>query len=127
MHRGRRLRRTAAMRAMVAETHLSAAQLVAPLFVIEGTSARVPISSMPGHYRLTADLAAREAADLSSLGVGAVILFGIPSDKDPQGTGAWDDQGPRAGDPPDKGPRRTSWCGPMCACVNTPITGTAAC
>ena len=96
MHRGRRLRRTAAMRAMVAETHLSAAQLVAPLFVIEGTSTRVPISSMPGHYRMTADLAAREAADLSSLGVGAVILFGIPSDKDSQGSGAWDDQGPVA-------------------------------
>jgi porphobilinogen synthase len=96
MHRGRRLRRTAGMRAMVAETHLSAAQLVAPLFVIEGASTRVPISSMPGHYRLSADLAAREAADLASLGVGAVILFGIPGDKDPQGSGAWDDQGPVA-------------------------------
>jgi porphobilinogen synthase len=96
MHRGRRLRRTAAMRAMVAETHLSAAQLVAPLFVIEGTSTRVPISSMPGHYRLTADLAAREAAELSSLGVGAVILFGIPNEKDALGIGAWDDHGPVA-------------------------------
>jgi porphobilinogen synthase len=79
---------------MVAETHLSAAQLVAPLFVIEGSSTRIPIESMPGHFRLTPDLAAREAADLSALGVGAVILFGIPNHKDAQGTGAWDEQGP---------------------------------
>ncbi len=63
---------------MVAETQLSAAQLVAPLFVVEGTSIRTPIASMPGHYRLSVDLAAREAADLAALGVGAVMLFGIP-------------------------------------------------
>lgn len=94
IHRGRRLRRTAGIRAMVAETQLSAAQLVAPLFVIEGSNTRVPIASMPGHYRLTADLAAREAADLSALGVGAVMLFGIPGAKDAQGSGAWDEQGP---------------------------------
>jgi porphobilinogen synthase len=81
---------------MVAETHLSPAQLVAPLFVIEGSSTRVPIASMPGHFRLTSDLAAREAADLSALGVGSVILFGIPNQKDAQGTGAWDEQGPVA-------------------------------
>ena len=49
MHRGRRLRRTPAIRAMVAETQLAAAQLVAPLFVVEGTSIRTPIASMPGH------------------------------------------------------------------------------
>ena len=94
IHRGRRLRRTAGIRAMVAETQLSASQLVAPLFVMEGSSTRTPIESMPGHYRLTADLAAREAADLAALGVGAVILFGIPNDKDAQGSGAWDEQGP---------------------------------
>src|SRR6478735_6082207 len=96
MHRGRRLRRTPGIRAMVAETQLSAAQLVAPLFVTEGTATRTPIASMPGHYRMTADLAAREAADLSSLGVGGVILFGIPDRKDAQGSAAWDDQGPVA-------------------------------
>jgi porphobilinogen synthase len=77
---------------------LSASQLVAPLFVIEGTSTRTPIASMPGHYRLTADLAAREAADLAALGVGAVMLFGIPNEKDAQGSGSWDEHGavPRA-------------------------------
>ena len=94
MHHGRRLRRTPGMRAMVAETHLSAAQLVAPLFVIEGTNTRVPIESMPGQYRLTADLAARQAAELASIGVGAVLLFGIPNGKDGEGSGAWDEQGP---------------------------------
>jgi porphobilinogen synthase len=82
------------MRAMVAETQLSASQLVAPLFVIEGTSMRTPIASMPGHYRMTADLAAREAAELAELGVGGVILFGIPNEKDAEGSGAWDDEGP---------------------------------
>ena len=95
-HRGRRLRRTVGIRAMVAETQLVAAQLVAPLFVIEGTSIRTPIASMPGHYRLSVDLAAREAADLAALGVGAVLLFGIPNDKDAQGSGSWDEQGPVA-------------------------------
>ncbi len=79
---------------MVAETQLSPVQLVAPLFVMEGTSTRVPISSLPGHYRLTADLAAREAAALASLGVGSVMLFGIPSHKDAQGSGSWDEHGP---------------------------------
>ena len=96
LHSGRRLRRTAGIRAMVAETQLSAAQLVAPLFVVEGASSRTPIASMPGHYRLSVDLAAREAADLAALGVGGVILFGIPNEKDAQGTGSWDDQGPVA-------------------------------
>jgi porphobilinogen synthase len=96
LHRGRRLRRTEAIRAMVAETQLSAAQLVAPLFVVEGASSKAPIASMPGHYRLSVDLAAREAADLAALGVGGVILFGIPNEKDPHGTGSWDDQGPVA-------------------------------
>jgi porphobilinogen synthase len=81
---------------MVAETQLSAAQLVAPLFVVEGVSICTPIASMPGHYRLSVDLAAREAADLAALGVGGVILFGIPNDKDEHGTGAWDDEGPVA-------------------------------
>ena len=81
---------------MVAETRLSAAQLVAPLFVVEGASVRTPIASMPGHYRLSVDLAAREAADLAALGVGGVILFGIPNEKDAQGSGAWDEQGPVA-------------------------------
>ena len=94
LHRGRRLRRTPALRALVTETRLSADQLVAPLFVCEGLNHREPIPSMPGHDRLSPDLAAAEAAALSAAGVGAVLLFGIPANKDAQGSGAWHDEGP---------------------------------
>jgi porphobilinogen synthase len=94
MHRGRRLRRTPGLRALSRETHLAPEQLVAPLFVCPGERVREPIPSMPGHARLSPDLAAREAAELAELGVGSVILFGIPSEKDAEGTGAWDPNGP---------------------------------
>ncbi len=92
--RGRRLRRTPPMRALAAETRLSVDQLVAPLFVIEGNGLREPIASMPGHARLSPDLAALEAESLAALGVRAVLLFGIPATKDAQGSGAWADDGP---------------------------------
>jgi porphobilinogen synthase len=82
------------MRALASETRLSVDQLVAPLFVIEGQGRREPIASMPGHARLTPDLAAAEAESLAALGVRAVLLFGIPSKKDAQGSGAWADDGP---------------------------------
>jgi porphobilinogen synthase len=94
VHRGRRLRRTPALRALARETRLSAEQLVAPLFVRPGAGVREPIPSMPGHARLSPDLAAQEAAALADLGVGSVLLFGIPDEKDAQGTGAWDLDGP---------------------------------
>lgn len=93
-HRGRRLRRTPALRAMACETRLDPAQLVAPLFVCEGENVRQPIASMPGHARLSPDLAVREAASLAALGVGSVLLFGIPSGKDETGSAAWDANGP---------------------------------
>ena len=94
VHRGRRLRRTPAIRALTAETRLSVDQLVAPLFVCEGVNVRDPIASMPGQARLSPDLAAAEAAALAALGIRAVLLFGIPSRKDAQGTGAWSPDGP---------------------------------
>jgi len=94
MHRGRRLRRTPALRAIARETHIQPSQLVAPLFVVPGRGVREPIGSMPGQARLSADLAAREAADLAKLGIGSVLLFGIPATKDPEGSGAWDPDGP---------------------------------
>lgn len=94
VHRARRLRRTPALRALAQETHLAPAQLVAPLFVRPGSSIREPIASMPGHARLSPDLAAREAASLAELGVGSVLLFGIPAAKDPTGSGARDPEGP---------------------------------
>ncbi len=95
-HRGRRLRRTAALRAMAQETRVHPSQLVAPLFVCEGRGVRQPIDAMPGHARLSPDLAVVEAASLAALGVGSVLLFGIPSRKDAIGSGAWDPDGPVA-------------------------------
>ena len=95
-HRGRRLRRTPALRAMARETRLHPSQLVAPLFVCDGRRVRQPIESMPGHARLSPDLAVEEAASLAALGVGSVLLFGIPSAKDARGSGAWDADGPVA-------------------------------
>ena len=94
LHRGRRLRRTPALRALASETRLSADALVAPLFVCEGYNRREAIASMPGHARLSPDLAADEAASLAELGVRSVLLFGIPLEKDVEGSGAWDPQGP---------------------------------
>ena len=84
----RRLRRTPAMRALVRETRLHPSMFVAPLFVQSGTGRRDSISSMPGQARLSPDLAAAEAARLAELGVGGVILFGLPAAKDALGTEA---------------------------------------
>jgi len=94
MHRGRRLRRTAGMRQIAAETRIAADQLVAPIFVCDGSGIREPIASMPGHARVSPDLAAADAAMFDQLGVRAVLLFGIPSHKDDTGSGAWDPGGP---------------------------------
>jgi porphobilinogen synthase len=91
--RPRRLRRAAALRALVRETRLHPAMLVAPLFVRSGTDVRDPIRSMPGVDRLSADLAADEAERLAALGIGGVILFGLPSTKDAVGTEASSDEG----------------------------------
>jgi porphobilinogen synthase len=91
--RPRRLRRTPALRALVRETRLHPSMLVAPLFVRPGQGVREPIASLPGVARLSPDEAAIEAASLAALGVGGIILFGLPSEKDPIGTGAWVEDG----------------------------------
>src|SRR5688572_18376458 len=86
--RHRRLRRTPALRALVRETRLHPSMLVAPLFVHPGIRQRESIGSMPGQARLSPDLAADEAARLSELGVGGVMVFGLPEAKDPLGSEA---------------------------------------
>jgi porphobilinogen synthase len=91
--RPRRLRRTPALRALVRETRLHPSMLVAPLFVRPGQAIREPISSMPGVARLSPDEAAAEAARLAELGVGGVIVFGLPEAKDPVGSEASIDGG----------------------------------
>ncbi len=92
--RPRRLRANAALRALVRETRLDPRQLVAPLFVVSGRGRRDEISSLKGHARLSPDLVIAEAHRLAELGVGGLLLFGIPDAKDPYGHAAADAKGP---------------------------------
>ena len=85
----RRLRQTAALRALVRETELSVSHLVQPYFVRAGRNIRKPIGSMPGQFQLSVDQLIREATEAARCGVPAVILFGIPDRKDAQGSGAF--------------------------------------
>jgi porphobilinogen synthase len=89
----RRLRRTRALRELVRETDLEARHLVQPLFVVSGESVREEVPSMPGIERFSISELVAEAAELQAVGVGAVILFGIPASKDEAGTGAYDAEG----------------------------------
>ena len=93
IHRKRRLRASESMRALVRETRLDPVQFILPLFVVPGEGVRKEISSMPGNCQLSIDHLLKECADLESLGVGGVILFGIPDAKDEQASGAYDDNG----------------------------------
>jgi porphobilinogen synthase len=94
IHRPRRLRRTAGLRALVRETSVSPSQLVYPLFVNETITKARPIGTMPGVSQLTVDEAIAECKELKSLGIGATILFGLPKTKDARGTSAYDPEGP---------------------------------
>jgi porphobilinogen synthase len=89
----RRLRRTPALRRLVAETRLSVDDLVAPLFVREGIDEPQPIASLPGVVQHTRESLRKEVAALADLGIPGVILFGVPSTKDAEGSGAWDPAG----------------------------------
>src|SRR4051794_30138512 len=92
-YRPRRLRRNEKLRALVRETSLSAANLIYPLFVVPGRGRSEPIASMPGVGQLSVDRAVDECKEASSLGIPAVILFGIPEHKDSRGSEAYDDNG----------------------------------
>ena len=85
-HRMRRLRRSGGLRRMLRETRLSPADFIYPVFVAHGRDLREPIPSMPGQARLSLDQLPREAADLRSLGVPAILLFGLPAAKDAVGS-----------------------------------------
>ncbi|HZI91458.1 MAG TPA: porphobilinogen synthase [Thermoleophilaceae bacterium] len=91
--RMRRLRRTGLLRDMVRETELSPSHLVQPMFVQLGTDSRTAIEAMPGVDRLSISHAVEEAGQAHELGVPAVLLFGLPADKDDRGSGAYDDEG----------------------------------
>jgi porphobilinogen synthase len=89
----RRLRGSGLLRDMVRETELTPAHLVQPLFVELGTDSRTPIDGMPGIDRLSISHAVEEAGAVKELGIPAVLLFGVPADKDERGSGAYDDEG----------------------------------
>jgi porphobilinogen synthase len=91
--RMRRLRRSEALRSMVRETRLAPEDFIYPLFVVPGEGVRKEVRSMPGVFNISVDQAVKEAAEAKSLGVPAVILFGLPEKKDEVATGAWAEDG----------------------------------
>lgn len=91
--RMRRLRSSPQLRSLVRENHLRLEKLIYPLFVIEGKKQQVSISAMPGIYQQSIDVMMKEVAEAVSEGIKAVILFGIPNDKDSKATGAWSKDG----------------------------------
>ena len=93
VHRGRRLRRTEAIRAMVRETELNPRDFISPFFVVHGTKTRREISSMPGNCQLSIDELLKEAVETYQLRIPAVILFGIPDQKDPLGSAGHSEKG----------------------------------
>lgn len=87
--RHRRLRSTEAMRTLVRETELSTNDLIYPIFVIEGVNLKREVASMPGVFQLSLDRLAEEMDEVYALGIQAVMIFGVPNEKDEQGTGAY--------------------------------------
>jgi porphobilinogen synthase len=93
VYRPRRLREKPLLRKMVRETTLAAADLVYPLFVVHGRGIRQEIGAMPGQFQLSVDELVREAKDAASMGIPAILLFGIPEEKDPRGSEAYAEDG----------------------------------
>jgi len=93
IHRLRRLRATEALRNLVRETHLRPGQFILPLFVCPGEGVRREIGAMPGNYQMSIDELVKECAEIQALGIGGVILFGLPDTKDDMASGAYDENG----------------------------------
>ena len=93
VHRPRRLRKNETIRRMVRETSLSPDHFIYPLFVIFGKGVRKEISSMPGCFQESVDMAVKHAKEVYALGIPAILLFGIPEHKDEIGSGAYDEHG----------------------------------
>ena len=92
-YRPRRLRKNENFRRMIRETGLSVDDLVCPLFVTHGEGVKNPISSMPGNFQMSIDNLVEEVKKIKSIGIPAIMLFGIPEAKDEEGSGAWDENG----------------------------------
>src|ERR1700694_3694365 len=93
IHRLRRLRATERMRSLVRETRLSPTQFILPLFVCPGEGVRREIGAMPGNYQLSIDELVAECEEVQSLGIGGVILFGLPESKDESASEAYAEHG----------------------------------
>src|ERR671935_2099569 len=93
VHRLRRLRANEQLRSMVRETRLTPESLVNPIFVCPGRGVRKEVRSMPGVFNVSVDEAVKEAQEVESLGIPAIILFGLPEKKDEVASGAWVDDG----------------------------------
>jgi porphobilinogen synthase len=93
LYRPRRLREAPLLRKMVRETQLGVQDLVYPLFAVHGRGVREPITSMPGQFRLSVDELLKECKDAASMGIPAVLLFGLPAEKDPRGSEAYAEDG----------------------------------
>ena len=93
IHRPRRLRATESLRNLVRETHLQPAQFILPLFVCPGEGVKREIGAMPGNYQMSIDELVKECLEVEALGIGGVILFGLPETKDEMATGAYDENG----------------------------------
>jgi porphobilinogen synthase len=89
----RRMRRTKTLRDLIRETELSPAHLVQPMFVVSGEGVREPVPSMPGVERYSISELVGEAGEIAEAGIGAVVLFGVPAEKDEMASGAYDDEG----------------------------------
>lgn len=94
VHRPRRLRATGGIRNMVRETTLTPDNLIYPIFVVPGTKVKKEISSLPGNYHLSPDMAVESAREVYDLGIPAVLVFGLPEYKDERGSSAWDMKSP---------------------------------
>ena len=93
MNRFRRLRKTQALRDLVAETRLSVKELIYPMFVIEGEDIKEPIPSMPGVFRWSLDRMDEILSEVAASGISGILLFGIPGTKDAVGSSAYDPDG----------------------------------
>jgi len=127
--RMRRLRRTEPLRSLVRETALEPGDLIYPLFLCPGQGVRRPVASMPGVFNVSIDEALREAEEAASLGLGGLLLFGLPESKDeqPPAHGTRTASSSRASAPSGKlKPPKSSCLSPTSAFANTPATATAA-
>jgi hypothetical protein len=129
VRRPRRLRQSPALRRLVAEHDLTPRRLVLPVFVKEGIAEAQPIASMPGVAQHPLDAVPALVDEAAAAGIGGIMLFGVPADRDAVGSGATDPDGilNRAIAVAARPPRGVSRCRRTCASTSSPTTATAAC